>query len=543
MKELHILFTGAGRRIELIKAFRAAALRLDVKLVIIGADMAYTAPALPFCDKVRLIVPMKDPTYIDELLKICADEKIDLVIPTIDTDLLVLSKEKGRFLENGTRVLISDLDKISLCRDKNLTGDFFNKCGLLAPKTYNDVDRYDGGFPCFIKPKDGSSSINAYKVINREELLSFSEMVADYIIQPFISGTEYTVDMFCDFDGNPIYITPRIRERVREGEVIKTKVDLDEKIIEESKTIAENFKPCGPITVQLIRDAKGDDYYIEINPRFGGGAPLSMKAGARSAEAVLQLLSSGSDKTDKPEILSPAAEVNDGAIYSRFDDSVYIDPGKWRQPVRGVIFDLDDTLYPEKDYIRSGFKAVAEYLGDLSAYGEMYKRFEAGKMAIDSYLEDRGKLSLKEECIGIYRGHKPKLSLYPGVYELLRSLRDRGVKLGIITDGRSDGQRNKIAALGLNDLVDDIIVTWELGGPQFSKPCDIAFRIMEMRWKLPFEQMVYIGDNIAKDFHAPRQLGMRTIYFKNADGIFPHGDANGMPTVESIEEVKELLRV
>ena len=107
------------------------------------------------------------------------------------------------------------------------------------------------------------------------------------------------------------------------------------------------------MTVQLIRDDKCVDWYIEINPRVGGGAPLSMKAGARSAEVILRLLN-GENPVEQ--------SVADGSIYSRFDQSVCIDEGNYTQ-IKGVIFDLDDTLYSEKEYIRSGFKAVSRFLG------------------------------------------------------------------------------------------------------------------------------------------------------------------------------------
>ena len=140
----------------------------------------------------------------------------------------------------------------------------------------------------------------------------------DYIIQPFVDGTEYTVDIFCDFDGNPVFITPRIRLAVRAGEVLKTKILQDGKIINNIKTLVSEFQPCGPITVQLIREFHtGEDYYIEINPRFGGGAPLSMKAGANSARALLRLLSG-----EKLGFISGAAQ--DGAVFSRFDQSVRV---------------------------------------------------------------------------------------------------------------------------------------------------------------------------------------------------------------------------
>ena len=127
-------------------------------------------------------------------------------------------------------------------QDKNYTVDFFESCGLKAPRTVNDYHLYHGPYPCFIKPKDGSSSINAFKVENESELKVYAEQVGDYIVQPFIEGTEYTVDIFCDYEGNPIYITPRIRVAVRAGEVLKTEIAMDETIIAVSYTHLDVYK-------------------------------------------------------------------------------------------------------------------------------------------------------------------------------------------------------------------------------------------------------------------------------------------------------------
>ena len=517
-----------------MQAFKQAAQVLNINLKLYGADIAGTAPALAFCDYTRKVCGMREANYVPQLLKICKDDEINLVIPTIDTDLLVLSKHKKEFEEINTKVLITAYDKIGICRDKNKTADFFEKCGLSTPRTVNDYRQYAGTFPCFIKPKDGSSSINAYKVNDKEELKVYSELIDGYIIQPFIEGTEYTVDVFCDFDGNPIYITPRIRLAVRSGEVLKTQISMDEKIISEIKQLISKFKPCGPMTVQLIRqESTGEDYFIEINPRFGGGAPLSMKAGARSAESILKLISG--------EEVFYQKHVNNNAIYSRFDQSVCISHGDNGQNIKGVIFDLDDTLYSEKDYVRSGFNAVAQFLGNEKYEDELWRYFSCGKQAINELLKDIDAIEELQECLNIYREHKPNIFLYDGAITLIKKLRDRGIKLGIITDGRVTGQKNKLQALGLNEIVDDVIITDALGGVQFRKPCDISFRIMQNKWRIPFEQLLYVGDNINKDFQAPKQLGMRYLYFKNSNGLYNSSD-DGLEFRYIIEQINNLLK-
>ncbi|MGN8753405.1 HAD family hydrolase [Blautia sp. HCP3S3_C4] len=86
-------------------------------------------------------------------------------------------------------------------------------------------------------------------------------------------------------------------------------------------------------------------------------------------------------------------------------------------------------------------------------------------------------------------------------------------------------------------LIDDIIITDELGGPQFRKPCDIAFRIMQNRWRLPYEQIVYVGDNPNKDFQACRQLGMRWKYLRNEDGLYFDNSKNDVQEIDMISEL------
>lgn len=314
---MNILFTSVGRRVELLQEFKSSANRLGVKLNIYGSDITNTAPALAFCDKVNFLPKISDEHYIPTLLELCSNEHIDLLIPTIDTDLLLLSENKKHFEANGTKVMVSEHDKIQICRDKNVTFEFLRDCGLNAPQTVRNYSEYTGDYPCFIKPKDGSSSIDAFKVDNADELKVYAEHIKDYVIQPFVFGEEYTVDVFCDFCGNPIYITPRKRLAVRAGEVLKTEICQDKEIIDEVKMLISHFKPCGPITIQLIRNSEGEDYYIEINPRFGGGAPLSMKAGANSAEAVLRILSG-----EHFEYEENAAD--NGAVFCRYDQSVRV---------------------------------------------------------------------------------------------------------------------------------------------------------------------------------------------------------------------------
>jgi putative hydrolase of the HAD superfamily len=199
-----------------------------------------------------------------------------------------------------------------------------------------------------------------------------------------------------------------------------------------------------------------------------------------------------------------------------------LDCSKLLDDVKGVVFDLDDTLYSEKDYVRSGYRAIARLFPQIdNVEQKLWTAFEHRTAAIDEVLVSEGLYTPENKmaALNTYRSHEPEITLYPQVRELLLHLK-RKYTLGLITDGRPDGQRKKIKALNIENLFDAIIITDELGGIECRKPNEIAFRAMQQSFGIPFEQMVYIGDNIIKDFIAPERLGMKSIYFKNLDSLY-----------------------
>ncbi len=192
---------------------------------------------------------------------------------------------------------------------------------------------------------------------------------------------------------------------------------------------------------------------------------------------------------------------------------------QYLEGISSVIFDLDDTLYSEKKYIRSGYKAVAKLIGDASLEDKLWGYFEKGKPAIDELLNELGYKDRKAECLDAYRFQEPDICLYTGVEELLKRLKYQH-KLGLITDGRPEGQKAKIKALELEKYFDEIIITDELGGVELRKPNPKSFQIMAERFGEEYNRMCYIGDNIRKDFIAPEMLEMRCIWFRNHDGLY-----------------------
>lgn len=198
-----------------------------------------------------------------------------------------------------------------------------------------------------------------------------------------------------------------------------------------------------------------------------------------------------------------------------------------------IVFDLDDTLYPEVEYVRSGFGAVAGRIAGCGCEAEviaekLWRAFERGPRdrvfnAVLGELglpEDEGKIA---ELVDVYRGHRPGLQLAAGVRELLVELK-KECRLGIITDGYLPAQKLKVEALQIGDLFDHIIYTEELGR-EYWKPAGRAFELMAEELGCSASECVYVADNPAKDFIGPNQLGWQTIQVKLGQGV--HGDEEG----------------
>ncbi|MGL4656092.1 MAG: ATP-grasp domain-containing protein [Sarcina sp.] len=316
--DINILILSAGRRVELTKIFKAAVNEFGVSNKVITADLLETAPANYFSDKYYLVSRVTSNTYIDEIIDICKKEKIKLIVPTIDTELLILAKNKQK-IENETeaKVLISDEEYIKICRNKITTSEFFEKNNIGTPREVTKLilAKKDYDFPLFIKPLDGSSSINTFKVKNQKELEFFLEYIENPIVQDFMEGTEYTVDILLDFESNPITIVPRERIATRAGEISKGKIVKDREVIEAVRDLLKVFKGIGHITAQCMKTSDGIKF-IEINPRFGGGAPMSIKAGANSAINIIKLLLG--------EKLEYNENYEEELLAIRFDDSIFI---------------------------------------------------------------------------------------------------------------------------------------------------------------------------------------------------------------------------
>jgi carbamoyl-phosphate synthase large subunit len=289
-RPFRLLFTSAGRRVELLREFRRAAGDLKVELEIHAVDCQPTAPALCVADFAQVVPPIAQ-GYIDRLVDYCGQKSIDAVVPLIDPELQPLSNARRRLADVGTRLVISDASVIRVSQDKILTSQFLLQHGFRTPRILSNGELATARLPLFIKPRCGSASLGAFKIDTLEALHYYRRTYPDSVIEEFVEGQEYTVDVFCDFAGRPLCAVPRMRIEVRGGEVSKSLTVRHEGMIAESLRLAKALAGCmGMMTVQCFLSRADEVVFNEINPRFGGGVPLSIRAGADSPRWLLELL-------------------------------------------------------------------------------------------------------------------------------------------------------------------------------------------------------------------------------------------------------------
>jgi len=315
---MNILVLSAGRRVSLIRGFKEA---LETQTgSVFAADMCPEMSAACHVADMFFQVPhCQSSEFIEELIRLCQKNKISLIIPTIDTELFILSSARERFSEIGVEVLVSDQEIIKICRDKRLTAEFFESIDLNTPKVYKKDEMQ---FPVLVKPYDGSLSAGVILVSKPSELTqdimdNKKNMFCQYI-DPTVHD-EFTVDMYFDRSGVLQCVVPRKRMEVRGGEVSKA-ITIKNKIIEKFFECFESVEGIrGCINLQLFMHQKTEDFWcIEINPRFGGGYPLTRLAGATFEQWIVDEYFNGKQ-------ISKCSNWKKNLIMLRYDDEVLVD--------------------------------------------------------------------------------------------------------------------------------------------------------------------------------------------------------------------------
>lgn len=322
MNTANVLLSSAGRRVSLLRCFQSSISALELEGTVSVVDATPLSSAFQAADRSALVPRATDPAFIPSVLRLCAEWSISLLVPTIDPELSAYAAARAEFEAVGTTVAVPSPEGVAIGSDKQLTHEWLNEHGFPTVRQATPADVAQDPdlwqFPLVVKPIRGSGSIGVRRIHSASEL-DFATQGGDCLVQTVAPGREYTLDVLVNAAGSAVCVVPRRRLEVRAGEVSKGVTERHAGLIELGKRIAESLPGAyGAITIQVFVDQETDTYtVIELNPRFGGGFPLSWEAGARFPQWMLEELSGRSS--------TASADWRDGLVMLRFDDAVFVD--------------------------------------------------------------------------------------------------------------------------------------------------------------------------------------------------------------------------
>ena len=278
---------------------------------LIAADMSPTAPAMAVADVAHVVSDVYASDYVDQILRICREEKVSLLISLNDLELPVLSPHRHRFEEAGVSLLISNQEVIDICFDKYRTVRFCEQLQIRTPRTFldlaearNALERGELSFPVVVKPRWGSASIGLEFPADMEEMelayrlvtlrvgrsilseASKEDMARSVMIQELIDGTEYGLDILNDLSGRNVLVYVKEKLAMRAGETDKSVLRNRPELEELGKRVGQALGHIGNVDCDVF-EKDGKYYLLELNPRFGGGYPFSQMSGANYPAAIL----------------------------------------------------------------------------------------------------------------------------------------------------------------------------------------------------------------------------------------------------------------
>ncbi|MSS44353.1 ATP-grasp domain-containing protein [Anaerosalibacter bizertensis] len=280
---MNILITSAGRRTKLVEYFKNE-FKDDGKVIVTDCDTL--APALYIADKYYIVPRIDDPEYLSTIKEICKNEEIDGILSLIDPELSLLSYHRDEFEEIGTKVIISDYDVVETCFDKMNMYKFLVNNGFKTAKTYDSLIAFKEDYnmdnidlPVFVKPRKGSASLGINKIDDFEILVILKSKDNELLIQEFLDGKEYGIDVYVDIISKEIVsIFAKEKIKMRAGETDKAVSIIDEKLFNIIDEFVKKLGTIGPIDVDVF-EVNGEYYISEVNPRFGGGYLLAYECG------------------------------------------------------------------------------------------------------------------------------------------------------------------------------------------------------------------------------------------------------------------------
>lgn len=255
---------------------------------IVSSDTNPVSAGFYMSDVYELLPEIESKSYLSRLFEIITKHKISILMPSSGYDIYHYSKHKKKLLKLGALPVVSDEKTMEICRDKMQTYHYLSRKFDL-PITTLDSKKLEG-FPLIAKPRYGKGSKGIAKIENPLDLRYIQSKQNELIFQEYLPGTEYTIDVLSDLNGEPIIAVPRIRVQTKAGISTVGKIIKDENISETCKSIAKYLKIKGPCCIQMKESDEGTLKLVEVNPRLGGGTIFTALAGANFPAMILDMV-------------------------------------------------------------------------------------------------------------------------------------------------------------------------------------------------------------------------------------------------------------
>jgi carbamoyl-phosphate synthase large subunit len=263
----------------------------EISIRVIALDTSPLAVGFQLADGHYTIPLASDAAFIPAVLEICKREGVNIIFPVIDEELLVFAQSRERFQDDGVRVITNAPEVVAIARDKYRTYEFCRHEGIQVPETYLPHELPAAGdlaFPLIVKPKDGRGSVGVFKARNPRELDFFLDYVPNPMVQEFLDGAEYTIDILTDFQGAAISVVPKARLETKAGMQVKGRTVKDDLLIDFALMIVKKFRLVPRGNVQCI--VKGDKIsLIEVNPKFPASLPFTVAAGVNAPLLLVKM--------------------------------------------------------------------------------------------------------------------------------------------------------------------------------------------------------------------------------------------------------------
>jgi carbamoyl-phosphate synthase large subunit len=255
---------------------------------IVSTDANPLSAGSALSDRFQVVPMADDPAFYPAVRQLIAEEQVDIIFPTSGFDIYQYSRHKAELEQRGVVVAMSDVEAMTTCADK---WQFYLKAHDLfpLPATSRELATWQV-FPCFVKPVLGKGSRDAYRCNDLEALHFYRSRVRDLLVQAYLPGEEYTVDVLSDLEGTPLLAVPRIRLETKEGISTKGRVLKDDEIAGLCLQMARYLGLKGPTCMQLKRDGAGALHFLEVNCRIGGGMMFTTLAGVNIPGLLLDLI-------------------------------------------------------------------------------------------------------------------------------------------------------------------------------------------------------------------------------------------------------------